>query len=215
MIPIVPAIIPQSQEHLLETLAKLAFSSEVHVDVVDGKFTSRASWPCDPVGDPVAVKVATDSFTLEVDLMIDNPLPPAVDWVTAGADMLVFHVETIDLENFKNFAEFTHITLSIACHGDTPMDTLLEYAQYADGVQLMGIKRIGAQGQPFDPTVLEHIQMVKKVYKDKPVTVDGSINKETIRQVVAAGADRVIVGSAITLQPEPYQAYCEMQELIK
>lgn len=215
MIPIVPAIIPKSQDHLLQTLEQLAFSSEVHVDVVDGQFTPSVSWPCDPTGDPVAIKKATDAFTLEIDLMLQNPLPAAVDWVTAGADMLVFHVETIDLENFKNFAEFTHITLSVACHGDTSIDTLLAYAQYADAVQLMGISHIGVQGQPFDEQVLTNIQTVKTTYPDKPITVDGSVNADTIERIVQAGADRVIVGSAITLTENPYTAYQSLHSLIK
>lgn len=215
MIPIVPALIPASESELLAQLERLAFTPELHVDVIDGKFTPKVSWPCDPVGDPVPLKDQLDTFTLEVDLMLENPLPAAVDWVTAGADMLVFHVETISLENFKNFAEYTHTTLSIACHGDTPIKTLLEYAQYADGIQLMGIKEIGAQGQPFDNSVLETIKTVKEVYPDKPVTVDGSVNAETVQRVVQAGADRVIVGSAITLQDEPYVAYEALCALVR
>jgi len=215
MIPVVPAIIPTDKENLLASFEKLAFSPEVHVDVIDGVFTPAASWPCNPAGDPVSIKAAADTFTLEVDLMIVNPLPAAVDWVTAGADMLVFHAETISLENFKNFVEFTHITISIACHGDTPIETLLGYAQYADGVQLMGIKEIGAQGQPFNEAVLQTIKLVKEACPTKPVTVDGSVNPDTIKRIVAAGADRVIVGSAVTLQADPYQAYEDLRGLIK
>jgi pentose-5-phosphate-3-epimerase len=79
----------------------------------------------------------------------------------------------------------------------------------------MGIKEIGAQGQPFDETILETIAQVKAAFPDKPITVDGSINSDTIERVVAAGADRVIVGSAITLQAEPYAAYEALIKLIK
>jgi ribulose-phosphate 3-epimerase len=215
MIPIVPAIIPISDADLLTQLERLSWSPEVHVDVVDGKFTPQASWPCHPKGDPFALKEPLDRFTLEVDLMVENPLPAAVDWMTAGADILVFHVETIDVDNFKKFIEYTHITVSIACHGDTPIETLLEYAQFAEAIQLMGIRQIGAQGQPFDQTVLQTIRVVKAAYPDKPITVDGSVNADTLPQLVAAGADRVIVGSAITLQAEPYAAYESLVALIK
>jgi ribulose-phosphate 3-epimerase len=215
MIPIVPAIIPLSDADLLTQLERLSWSPEVHVDVVDGKFTPQTSWPCHPKGDPYALKEHLDRFTLEVDLMVENPLPAAVDWMTAGADILVFHVETIDLDNFKKFIEYTHITVSIACHGDTPIETLLEYAQFAEAIQLMGIRQIGAQGQPFDESVLHTIKTVKTAYPDKPITVDGSVNADTLSQLVAAGADRVIVGSAITLQTEPYAAYESLVALIK
>ncbi len=215
MIPIVPAVIPTTKENFLAHIERLSFAAELHVDVIDGKFTPDVSWPCDPVGDPVELKERLDMFTLEVDLMLESPLPAAVDWITAGADMLVFHVETIDLENFKNFIEFTQVTISIACHGDTPIATLLEYAAYADGVQLMGIKEIGAQGQPFDDAVLDAIAQVKAAFPEKPITVDGSINTDTIERVIAAGANRVIVGSAITAQAEPYAAYEAFIKLIK
>lgn len=215
MIPIVPAIIPTSEADLIRQLQRLPFTSEIHVDVVDGVFTARASWPYEPAGDPVSVKPHTDAFTLEVDLMVSNPLSAAVDWITAGADMLVFHCETLSLDNFKNFAEYTHVSIGVACHGDTPLDTLLEYVAHADYVQLMGIKHIGVQGEPFDDNVVTTIQAVKTAYPDKPITVDGSVNAQTIAQVVAAGADRVIVGSAITLTDDPHAAYESLRALIK
>ena len=215
MIPIVPAIIPTSDDDVITQINRLAFSPELHLDVCDGEFTSQPSWPCDPSGYPVVLKDELDLFTLEVDLMVMNPLLAAVDWITAGADMLVFHIETVDLDNFKNFSKYTNVTTSVSCHGDTPIDTLFEYAQYADAVQLMGIKQIGAMGQPFDDTVLQTIKLVKQAYPDKPITVDGSVNADTIKRVVDAGADRVIVGSAVTLQDQPYVAYESLQALIK
>jgi len=214
MIPIVPAFIPQSESDAIATLKTLQFSSEIHLDVVDGIFAPQASWPYVSGSTPKSLKSHTDHFTLEVDLMVADPLPAAVDWITAGADMLVFHTETISLENFKNFEAFTHVSVGISCHGDTSIVTLLEYAQYADYVQLMGIKQIGAQGQPFDTAVLETIHTVKQTYPDKPITVDGSVNATTIKQLRDAGADRFIVGSAITLQPDPEQAHAALSRLI-
>jgi len=214
MIPIVPALIPTSESNVIQTLESLRFSPEVHLDVVDGVFTSSKSWPHDPAGKPVAIKPYADQFSLEVDLMVSEPLLAAVDWITAGADMLVFHVETITLENFQNFAAFTHVSLGVSAHGDTPLETLLAYAEFADYIQLMGIHTIGAQGQPFDTQVLESIKVVKAVYPDKAVTIDGSVNEHTIMQLKQAGADRFIVGSAITLQPNPAAAHTELSLLI-
>lgn len=56
MIPIVPAIIPKSQAQIESLLDKLNFSTEVHVDVVDGKFVPFLSWPYEPKGSPVDIK---------------------------------------------------------------------------------------------------------------------------------------------------------------
>jgi ribulose-phosphate 3-epimerase len=214
MIPIVPALIPTSEVHAIRTLESLGFSPEIHLDVVDGVFAGSASWPYQPEGNPSAIKSCSDKFSLEVDLMVNDPLPAAVDWITAGADMLVFHVETISLENLKNFIEFTHISIGVSAHGDTPIETLIEYAAYADYVQLMGIHTIGAQGQPFDESVLQKIAHLKDVYPEKSITIDGSVNADTLERLCAAGADRFIVGSAITLQPDPAAAHKTLSLLI-
>lgn len=214
MIPIVPAFIPESESAVRTYLKKLGFVDEIHLDVVDGKFVPNASWPYIPSGQPKAVQPYTDQFTLEVDLMVSDPLPAAVDWITAGADMLVFHTETISLENFINFEAFTHITVGISAHGATSIDTLLLYAEYADCVQLMGIEEVGLQGQPFDESVIEKISVIKEKFPHKPVTVDGSVNLKTIERLKAAGADRFIVGSAVTLQEDPFEAYRSLHNLI-
>lgn len=215
MIPIVPALIPTSENDAKEILTRLQFSPEVHLDVVDGKFTPHASWPYDPEGQIVAIRHLSDTYTLEVDLMVQEPLTAAVDWIAAGADMLVFHCETISLENFKKFTKFTHVSVGISCHGNTPIETVLEYAEYADYVQLMGIKEIGAQGQPFNREVLDAIQQIKDAYPEKLVSVDGSVNVDTIEAVAKAGADRLIVGSAITLESNPEAAHRTLSLLIK
>jgi len=214
MIPIVPAFIPQSEAEAIETLQALRFCPEVHLDVVDGTFSSAVSWPYTPVGQATSIQQYSDQFSLEVDLMVADPLSAAVDWVTAGADRLVFHVETISLENFKNFEAFTHVSVGVSAHGNTPIGTLLEYAEFADYIQLMGIHEIGSQGQPFDETVFEKIAAVQTAYPDKSITVDGSVNEHTITKLTAAGVDRFVVGSAITLQSDPALAHKTLSLLI-
>ncbi len=214
MIPIVPAVIPKSQADLESTLQNLAFSSEIHVDVVDGKFVPFLSWPYEPKGFPVEVKNTTDKFTLEVDLMIDSPLSSAEHWIEAGADMLVFHVESISLEDFKKFVQGAPVSVGVSALNDTPLDVFLPYIEIADYVQVMGIAKIGAQGQSFDTRVLDRIDTIKKRFPKHSITVDGSVNKDTIKDLKQAGANRLIVGSAIVRADKPYEAYLELSNLI-
>lgn len=213
MIPIVPAIIPKSEDQLRLMLSKLDFSTEIHIDVVDGEFVPYVSWPYDPVGEPLTIKDMTDGFTLEVDLMVSKPLPEAEKWIEAGADMLVFHVETIGLQDFTNFVQQTSVSIGISALNDTSTDIVLKYIAVADYVQLMGIAKIGAQGQSFDDRVLERIGMIKKDFLNLPISVDGSMNKETILKVKEAGANRIIVGSAVVLAENPYASYVELLNL--
>lgn len=212
--PIVPAVIPHSAEEIQTLSHTLNFSKEFHLDVVDGQFVHSVSWPYEPVGEPLAVKPFLDSYTLEVDLMVKKPITAAHQWIAAGADMLVFHVESLSSEVFKNFAEEASVSVGVSFHGDTPMNVFETYLPHADYVQLMGIHQIGAQSQPLDDQIFEKIAHIKTHYPQLSITVDGSVNKETIVQLKAAGADRFITGSAVVLQENPRQAYQELNALI-
>ena len=214
MIPIVPAIIPVSAAQLTNTLAQLAFSPEVHVDVVDGVFVPSISWPYNPTGDPQTTKLVTDGFTLEVDLMVEQPLEAADAWLAAGADMLVFHVETISLEAFKRFAQSTNISIGVCALNGTPLETLFSYLEVADYVQVMGIAKIGAQGQPQDARVFERIAAIRTQFPNLPICVDGSVNTQTIARLAKAGVNRFICGSAIVGNPDPKAAHAELSAII-
>jgi pentose-5-phosphate-3-epimerase len=129
--------------------------------------------------------------------MVDQPIIAAEKWIAAGADMLVFHVETVPKEVFANFAAETNISIGISFNGETSMETFERYIPFADYVQLMGIYEIGKQGQPLDEAVFEKISYIKQTYPLLSITVDGSVNEHTIERLKAAGADRFIVGSAV------------------
>lgn len=211
---IVPAIIPASFEEVIKFAEQLSFASELQLDLVDGRFSPTICWPYEPVGDPLLVKSHLETYTLEIDLMVADPIVAATKWIKAGADMLVFHVETLTLDVFKSFVEKTNVSIGVSAHGDTTLDALCEYIEYADYIQLMGIREIGAQGQPFDEAVLDKIIALKQCYPLKSITIDGSVNKDTIVRLRNAGADRFICGSAIVLQPNQEKAYKELSALI-
>jgi ribulose-phosphate 3-epimerase len=141
--------------------------------------------------------------------MVHNPIPVAREWVKAGADMLIFHVETVDLASFVDFVEHVpgSVSVGVSFHGDTSIETLLPYVPHAEYVQVMGIHTIGSQGQPFTEVTFEKIARLKQEFPRTPVSVDGSVNQKTISRLVKAGVDRLIVGSAIVKQENPRAAY--------
>lgn len=214
MIPVVPAIIPENYDSLRETIQSLQFAHEIQIDVVDGKFVAPVSWPFQPAGSPKEIKPYTDAHTLEVDLMVAEPVAAAKAWEAAGADMLVFHVESIPLTVLEHFVEQTNVTVGVACSGNTTMDTFISYVRVADYVQLMGITEIGKQGQPFDATVIDKIRMIKEAFPEKMISIDGAVNEKTIQQLAAAGADRFVAGSAILGAHSPEEAYRDLVELV-
>lgn len=215
IIPIVPAVIPKTEAELIAFTKTLRFSHEFHLDLVDGNFVPSVSWPYEPWGEPIALKPHTDSYTLEVDLMVTDPYNAAKAWIKAGADMLVFHIESIDLASFIDMATYNpNVSMGVSLHGDTPLEKLYEYIPHAEYVQLMGIHTIGLQGQPFAEDTLSKIAEIKSRFPQVPVSVDGSVNRETIQKIVTAGADRLIVGSAIVQQSDPQAAYQDLRSLI-
>jgi ribulose-phosphate 3-epimerase len=212
--PIVPALIPNSSQEIKDFSDIFLFSKEFHLDVIDESFAPKSTWPYQAAEEPLSVKSHLDRYTLEVDLMVQSPILAAEKWIQAGADMLVFHVETVSVSALENFVENTQVSVGVSFSGDTSMETFVEYLPHADYVQLMGIHKIGAQGQPFDEGVFEKITYLKEHYPNVSVTVDGSVNEKTIERLKKAGVDRFIIGSAITLQENPEQAYEALNSLI-
>lgn len=213
---VIPAIIPQNVTHLAEALRTVAFAHEVHIDVVDGQFVSSVSWPYDPPGQPIAQQSMLAHHTVEVDLMVADPLPAAAAWVAAGAQMVVFHVETITPKAFADFAAtYDAVTVGVSALNDTSWDTVVPYLEVADYVQVMGIAAIGAQGAAFDVRVLERIALLANQYPSMAVSVDGSVNTETIPRLVEAGANRFVAGSAIMHAADPQAAYQELHTLAR
>lgn len=208
--PIVPAIIPRSIDDAMQLCEQLSFSLELHLDVVDGQFVPFTSWPYEPHGDPFDIHQYTDRFTLEVDLMVARPVIAAEAWVKAGADMVVFHTESISVEEFKRFKAQHKITVSISAGNDVSDAVLYEYLPFADGVQVMGIPQVGAQGLPFDERALARIHALRKDWPELLISVDGSVNASTITRLAATQADRFIVGSAIAMAADPAVAHFEL-----
>lgn len=213
--PIVPAVIPSSAQAVRDFCSRMGFALEVHLDVVDSQFVPFTSWPYDPVGYPDEVRLATDAFTLEVDLMVNDPLPAARAWCAAGADMLVFHIETIVLPDLEEFiSSHSDLTIGVSALNGTPYEMLETYAAVADYVQVMGIADIGAQGQPFDERALERIARLKQDFPTLLVSIDGSVNDSTLPRLAQTKADRFIVGSALVRADDPSRQYRELSALL-
>ena len=205
--PIIPAIIPDSADAVARFIQSLPGVPEIHIDVVDGVFVPFSSWPHLPAGTPNEVLTVCEVVTLEVDLMVAEPLPAARAWLRAGADMLVFHIETITPEALRLFAEETAVTIGVAANNDTPNEALLPYLKTADYVQVMGIAAIGAQGQPFDERALLRIKWLREQDTAMVISIDGSVNADTFPMLVTQNLDRYIVGSAISRATDPRAAY--------
>lgn len=215
MSPIIPAIIPDSFESLKSTLGRLSFVKGVQVDIVDGQFVPFTSWPYQGEGKLEELGEIAEAFEIELDLMIMAPEEALDACARAGIRRVVIHLESTDsLERILDHHASHTYELGFSILNDTPLDTLTPYISAIDYVQLMGIKDIGSQGQPFDERVIERIRTLRHMYPDLPISIDGSVNRSSISKLAEAGATRFISGSAILKASDPEAVFREFESLV-
>ncbi len=190
---IIPALLPKNQTELGTKVKKLlGVVSHVQVDVCDGVFvSSKTQFQNLP---------SMEEIEYELDLMIDKPERSIEDYIEMQPARIVVHLESVSdhvnlflaLEKIRGIIE---VGLSIS--NDTPNHVLEKYIEDCDFIQLMGISKIGSQGKSFDDRVLEKISYFHTQYPEMIISVDGSVNQETIRRLADAGATRFVAGSAI------------------
>jgi ribulose-phosphate 3-epimerase len=178
----------------------------IHVDVMDGHFVPNIT-----IGPPVvrAIKRVT-SLPLDVHLMIADPARYLTAFADAGADFLSVHVEaTPHLHKTLTEIKKLGVQAGVALNPSTPERVLTEIATEVDFILVMSVKP-GFGGQKFIPRTLTKIvaiqEILKKAKNEAPIEVDGGISQSNAGDVVAAGADMLVAGSAIFGSPDPSQA---------
>lgn len=199
MIKISPSILSADFSKLGEEIKNIdqAGAEMVHIDVMDGHFVPNLT-----IGAPVIAalrKITTKIF--DVHLMVENPQDYVVSFAKAGTDIFTFHIETAPhvhriIQNIKE----NNMKVGIALNPGTPLTTINEILDDIDMVLLMTVNP-GFGGQKFIPSVLKKIKELKEMIRTRTlnidIQVDGGINKVTAPQVVAAGANILVAGSAI------------------
>ncbi len=214
-IEIIPAILPKSLsgiEHGLERVRDAA--PLVQIDIIDGVFAPDTTWPYtdrDSFERILAEEEGLpfwEEFDFEFDLMINNPQEEAEKYIRAGASRIVLHAASrgaveaataLALQNDAN-SPFA-FELGIALALDQGAEALVPFGDSFDFVQVMGIDPVGRQGAPFDERALSLIAAVRAQLGEHadvcPIQVDGGVRVENAAALVAAGATRLVAGSAI------------------
>ena len=225
MIPleIIPAVLPDSFEELEDRLGLVSrLARIVHLDADDGVFVPHISWPYrseDAQKFNAIVREEEgmpywDKLDYEVHLMVANPESKALDWVRAGAMRIIAHVEAVkDLDVLRDtIGSMTELVLALKL--ETPLDTVEPFRDRIDGVHLMTIPRIGFQAIEFDASGIAKLKEARKKFPHLPISVDGGIDSENAKALVDAGANRLIVGSAIFDSEDPIKKYKELKETV-
>ncbi len=229
---IVPAILPASREEFEREIAVLThvpLVRRIQIDVVDGHFASPASWPFTAPHE-LAIRIARgdllpalDQVAYEIDLMCLNPERAAEAWVALGASRLTFHIESAADPVRLLAGAHAHfgsagiasdlITIGLALNIETDLAFVESLADDVAYIQFMGITRIGRQGQPFDPRVLNKIKAFHSKHPHLPIQVDGGVSQETAKELLSAGVSDLIVGSRITGAANPSAEFRKFEDV--
>ncbi|KKS44854.1 hypothetical protein A3I25_00250 [Candidatus Nomurabacteria bacterium RIFCSPLOWO2_02_FULL_42_17] len=200
MIEIIPAIMLKNGEDLVGKLMLLGdFSGVVQLDLMDGIFVPEKTWMPD--------KLPEKDF--ELDLMIKNAAGRMDEWLELKPKRIIFH-----LEAEGNLIIPDGVEIGIAINTNTSIEKIFPFIDKINFVQCMGIEKIGYQGQPFDEKVFEQIKSLREKYPEIIISVDGGVNLETAPKLIEAGANRLVVGSAIFSVSSPATALRKFQELV-
>jgi ribulose-phosphate 3-epimerase len=170
----------------------------IHVDVMDGHFVPNIT-----IG-PLIVRAARKAtkLPLDVHLMITNPELYIADFAHAGADSITVHVETSDHLNrlVQSIKEHKGVNAGVSLNPATPLSSLDYILADADLVLIMSVNP-GFGGQAFIPSALDKIAKLRKRIDElglkTEIEVDGGVKPENAAEIINAGADILVAGSAI------------------
>lgn len=199
MFEIAPSILSADFTRLAEEIraVELGGASILHVDVMDGHFVPNIT-----IGLPVvkSLRKAT-KLTIDCHLMIERPSRYAAEFVEAGADMVSVHVEAdVHLHRTLTAIREAGGQAGIAINPATPLVSLEEALAYADFVLVMSVNP-GFGGQSFIPTSIDKVRRLKGMIEARglptKIEIDGGIDADNILDVIDAGVDIAVAGSAI------------------
>jgi len=195
-VEIVPSVLAADFGRLAAEVAEVeaAGVKMIQFDIMDGHFVPNISF-----GPPIVAALRRHSpLAFDVQLMISDPRRYAEAFIRAGADHITFHIETVDRPlDLVDELHKAGVTAGVALNPETDVLRIIDVAPYCELVLVMTVHP-GFGGQEFIPETAQKVRQVRDLVGPATrVQVDGGISVETVPIVVGAGADTLVVGTAI------------------
>lgn len=185
----------------------------LHFDVMDGMFVPSISF-----GMPVLKSICdVTKQVMDVHLMVQEPIRYVEEFAKSGADIITIHMEACeDIEATIRDIKDCGKKVGLSICPETPTEVLLPVLEKADMILVMSVHP-GFGGQKFIPESLEKIRTVRKMLDERglqtDIEVDGGIYTSNVEEVLEAGANVIVAGSAIFVG-NPAQNTQAMMEIL-
>lgn len=213
---IAPSILSADFAHLAGEIdsAEKGGADLLHLDIMDGHFVPNIT-----IGPPVVASIRRITrLPLDVHLMIEDPARYVDDFMRAGANWISVHVETdAHLNRTIQHIQAQGVLAGVAINPATPIGALDEVIPDVDFILVMSVNP-GFGGQRFIPSALQKIRKLRERITSNNhrarIEVDGGVDAGNLHELLAAGADTIVAGSAIfKSRTNPAEAVREMKEI--
>ena len=225
---IIPALMPEQFSDIEKAAEQFApFVECMQIDVMDGVFVSNTSWPygvdqwseVEQLAQRELQLPHKGAFHYEAHLMVSEPERIGELLARGGVERLIMHVETlegIDVESMcASWKAARASEIGVAILLDTPIERIEPYLHVISFIQVMGIDKVGFQGESFDQRALAKIGAIRNMYPGVPLEFDGGVGITTIARIVSAGVSRLVVGSALMNATDAKKAYDDLTNAIQ
>ena len=202
MIKVFPSILAADPMSLGAEIARMleAGADGLHVDIMDAHFVPNLSFG--PAISEAIHKRFPDVYQ-DVHLMMDNPEKYLADYVSAGANAITVHAEIPgDKAQILREIRARGCRAGISVKPNTPVEQVFDLLPLCDLVLVMTVEP-GFGGQKFMADMMPKLRALRAAGYRGQVMVDGGINAATAAQAVAAGADALVMGTALLKAEDP------------
>lgn len=199
MLILSPSLLSVDFSNIAENVQAIdnAGAQYIHLDIMDGAFVPNISF-----GPPVVkcIRKTTDRI-FDVHLMIEEPDRYMEDYKACGADIVTVHAESCKhLHRTVMRIKELGMKAGVALNPSTPLSVLDYVLPELDMVLIMSVNP-GFSGQSFIPSSIQKIRDMRKIIEDRgldiDIQVDGGINLNNVSEVIEAGANVIVAGSAV------------------
>ncbi len=213
MSSIVPAIFEQDREAFDGknfVIERIPGVERIHVDIADSIFVNGRTIT---VAD---LDVLNPAFHYEAHLMVENP-SDFVDYNIAGFKTVIVHYEAFAKEEMVDEAASSISKLgmspAVAINPETPVSVLRYFGDTIGHFLIMSVHP-GAQGKPFINTTFDRVSELRQMLPHATIEVDGGLSSSNAHALISAGADLLVVGSAIVKSSDPAASFAEIESSI-